>query len=279
MALTRQQRAAQDLKEKLRLEESFSLELVRVFNRMADEYSREIEASGVAPSFDNWEAFFEEILGSHYQATADVFAHRIQDQIEIEITEDESDLIASALSVYFLNQSIQSAREINATNQRQAQEAIRRARVQERADFEETGQPYDLPTLAAVSTNIFRTLIFGRVTGIATTETQNAAEAPKMVEADVISYRRPTINDPVPSSTVEQLGDKTWTAILDDVTRETHVKADGQTVKFNGFFIVGGHRMRFPGDKSEAPIEEWINCRCCSIYTPAPEIIRRRTNK
>lgn len=271
MALTNKQRAAQDLAEKLRLEEELSLSVTRLFERVADEFQRSMIEDGVPPNFDGWQGFFEDILLSHYQATGDVFSKRIQDQLNLELSKDEKEIIAAALLLYFTNQSRSSAEQINDTNRNQAQEAVQAARAQEQVDFQETGSYYDSLTFAAVATNAFRSKIFGRVITIGVTETQNAAEASKFTEAEVFEGKRPTVNDPARPAVAEELGYKTWTAILDDATRPTHVDADEQKVKYNAFFIVGGYKMRFPGDKAQgAPIEEWINCRCCSIYTPSP---------
>lgn len=52
---------------------------------------------------------------------------------------------------------------------------------------------------------------------------------------------------------------KTWRAILDERTRDTHWVADGQTVPIDGEFTVGGVPMAFPGDP-RAPAREVINC-------------------
>lgn len=277
MALTNKQRAAQDLTEKLRLEEELSLSVTRLFERVADEFQRSMIEDGIPPNFDGWQGFFEDMLLSHYQATGDVFSKRIQDQLNLELSKDEKEIIAAALLLYFTNQSRSSAEQINDTNRNQAQEAVQAARAQEQVDFQETGSYYDSITFAAVATNAFRSKIFGRVITIGVTETQKSSEASKFTEAEVIEDKRPTINDVTPKPEDEKAGYKTWVAILDDVTRRTHVKADDQVVKYNAFFIVGGYKMRFPGDQDYgAPIEEWINCRCCSVYSPSSDAIRRR---
>lgn len=58
----------------------------------------------------------------------------------------------------------------------------------------------------------------------------------------------------------------TWASMRDEVTRNSHWKADGQTVPVNEPFIVGGYRMMFPLDDSlGAPVKEIINCRCVEL--------------
>lgn len=55
---------------------------------------------------------------------------------------------------------------------------------------------------------------------------------------------------------------KEWDAITDDRTRDSHKAMDGQIRRVNEYFTTGnGNLMMFPGD-TNAPIEEWINCRC-----------------
>jgi len=54
-----------------------------------------------------------------------------------------------------------------------------------------------------------------------------------------------------------------WDSSGDARTRETHVRADGQIVRGNEPFNVGGYQLRYPGDSSMgAPGEETISCRC-----------------
>lgn len=55
-----------------------------------------------------------------------------------------------------------------------------------------------------------------------------------------------------------------WQAANDERTRESHRRADGQTVPLNEPFTVGSASLDFPGDPSGPP-EETINCRCTTI--------------
>lgn len=58
---------------------------------------------------------------------------------------------------------------------------------------------------------------------------------------------------------------KTWVATEDARTRETHSKADGQTVPLKKRFHVGKSWLMFPGDPNGPP-GEVINCRCVPVY-------------
>lgn len=57
---------------------------------------------------------------------------------------------------------------------------------------------------------------------------------------------------------------KKWVAHHDGRTRPTHLEADGQTVRVDQDFIVGGYAMGYPGDP-RAPAKETANCRCVLV--------------
>lgn len=58
---------------------------------------------------------------------------------------------------------------------------------------------------------------------------------------------------------------KVWVSAKDERTRDSHFNANSQRVAKDGFFIVGGEKMEFPGDSS-APAKEVVNCRCSVAY-------------
>ena len=59
---------------------------------------------------------------------------------------------------------------------------------------------------------------------------------------------------------------KEWIAIQDARTRTTHSIASGQRIPLDQKFVVGGERLKYPGDPAGSP-GETINCRCSVIYT------------
>lgn len=65
----------------------------------------------------------------------------------------------------------------------------------------------------------------------------------------------------------EEMGislEKQWVATLDGRTRHDHTVADGQTVKEDAPFLVGGYELMYPGDPS-GPGHLIYNCRCTMI--------------
>lgn len=59
---------------------------------------------------------------------------------------------------------------------------------------------------------------------------------------------------------------KEWIAVQDARTRVTHSIASGQQIPLEQNFVVGGDRLKYPGDPKGSPAET-INCRCSVIYT------------
>ena len=65
---------------------------------------------------------------------------------------------------------------------------------------------------------------------------------------------------------------KTWDATMDDKTRPTHVKLDGQEKALDEYFVTPNGVALAPGMFGVG--EEDVNCRCIlryNIYSPAPE--------
>ena len=57
---------------------------------------------------------------------------------------------------------------------------------------------------------------------------------------------------------------KEWVATNDDLTRQSHVDADGQVVAQEDEFNVGGDQLRYPGDP-DGTAAQIINCRCSAV--------------
>ena len=61
---------------------------------------------------------------------------------------------------------------------------------------------------------------------------------------------------------------KTWNAIMDKRTRDTHRDVNGTSVPIDELFYVGDSLMMYPRDESMgASAEEIVNCRCWATYS------------
>lgn len=58
---------------------------------------------------------------------------------------------------------------------------------------------------------------------------------------------------------------KRWVAAGDRRVRSSHTRAEGQTVRFQDPFSVGGARLQYPGEVG-GPAEETVNCRCTMTF-------------
>jgi uncharacterized protein with gpF-like domain len=71
----------------------------------------------------------------------------------------------------------------------------------------------------------------------------------------------------VKAAVLVALAKKKWRTMGDKFVRETHSRANGQSVAIGAPFSVGGSLLNYPGDTSlGAPIKEVINCRCSVEY-------------
>lgn len=59
--------------------------------------------------------------------------------------------------------------------------------------------------------------------------------------------------------------EKEWMSAKDSRTRQWHVRAMGQVVPKDDYFIVGPDAMMYPGDET-ASVKNIANCRCVALY-------------
>ena len=59
---------------------------------------------------------------------------------------------------------------------------------------------------------------------------------------------------------------KVWVSAADERVRPEHVAANGQVVGYDEEFLVGGERLRYPGDRERGSAWNTIQCRCVVNY-------------
>jgi len=201
------------------------------------------------------------ILRQHYRKTAKQFENRLRVELQkrFNITETKAadDKISQRLNDYFYRRSIEQTHFISETNSSELFSSFQTTML----DAAMAGTLISKNDLADQATEHFLSRTLGRAKTIGMTETQNAAEKTKDIEATSIFDDEEVVAGGVRLSPDNIV--KTWSAILDDRTRMAHVDADDQTVPQDEPFIVDGEKLMFPGDDSMgASLENIINCRC-----------------
>jgi len=267
--------ARRDLTEKLRFERLLADE-IRAFNRRmvrgtVGEYGRTgrpFDASTVQPEL-------AEILLKHYDRVSPEFDNQITDILpeDIEATDAETAAIASALALFFAARAPEQAGIITGTNQRNIDDSITAA-ISVSQEEAAAGRPQTRFDIAALTGAVLSRKLTGRVTGIASLETQAPAETAKATEAQVLTGQPPSITGGTLRETPVA---KEWVTVGDERVREAHVLADSQTMTLNAPFQVGGELLRWPGDTSlGATAGNVINCRCSSVVSRDDVFAERR---
>ena len=128
-----------------------------------------------------------------------------------------------------------------AWNRQKVENAITQGIIQ----GEGINQITDRLTDALITTNENRMRLFAR-TGI--TGAQNAGRQKQMDDAEDMGIKVK----------------KKWVATLDNRTRDTHQRLDGQEVDKGDPFVIDGMEIMYPGDPNAEP-ELVYNCRCAMI--------------
>lgn len=265
--------ARRDLIQKLNLEQKLAREISKINNKITAGTIKSFNDSGLSFDASTLEVDLADTLNEHYQKTTNVFASQLIADLPDDIlaTVDEETLIQESLALYMLARAADQAAIITKTNQKNVDDSVVTAR-QSRDDDDKPLSHRDQARAAGVLTaRKLRT----RLQGIATTETQNAAETAKGTAVEVLAGRTPSIVRGSPSSAGVP---KEWVTVGDEKVRMAHVVADSQVVDLSKPFTVDGQLLRWPGDTAlGATVANVINCRCSSVYdAQAVFAIRRR---
>lgn len=270
--------AAQQMQRKMRLEDKIKGPLRSYFRRIVKDFRIAFASSGRPVNMGNYAGELEVILRRHYERVQREFRDDIGRQnggkslliYAMKQTADEQqnvDLLLDVSLLAWITETLTRKVEfIGITNDLQMMHAIDLARQ----SLIDSGEPLDNRNVAITAAALLIRMYESRVDRIAVSETQEAAESTNQIHASILAGAIPFSAVGVPGVTPaveEREVNKTWRDMDDGRVRATHRRVDGTTLPENGIFIVGGSRLRFPGDASlGAAIGEIINCRCFSDY-------------
>lgn len=261
--------AVAELALKVTLERRFRPEMARMFGVIVRDYRASVATLGVLPPNDLHVGPIESVLDNHYRRVQREFSGRVR-RVAQRVKQDDdprlTELIALALLTWRNTVSTRRAREIVATNRSQMEQALEQAR----ANVAARGDPLDNPVIAREAAVLLRARFNARLTTIATSETNEPAEATKQVEAEALGGMVPFIlrgRGVIMPETEPRDVQKRWQTVGDAKVRPSHVRVGGTILPVDGVFTVGQSRLRFPSDALlGAQVSETVNCRCSSVY-------------
>jgi len=269
---TAAEKTRQDVRAKYKLERKLSKKLNTLNRQIVREFRKNYAESGVILNAQNYRDDLDVMLQKHYQEVGDQFSDILSKELpdDVSITEEEENIIAEALGIYYLTRADDQSKLISETNQQEITQSVEEGITA----ANEADEPFTRVAAAIFASTLLLRKFNARRETVVITETQNVAEAAKITEAEVLGGLTPSINS---RDRKETKNTKEWVSVGDERVRQTHVAADGQVVPVNEVYIVGGFSMMFPGDTNwGAPLSEVVNCRCSSQYDTVEIINFRR---
>lgn len=252
--------AAISLLWKLELERGFKPKLRHIFRQIARDAANVYRATNTIPVITTtFQPELTSILRHQYRKVADKFeaelVNRITDPKLLTALESENRLDHSIMN-YINAQSQSQAQIILSTTQGDLQKVY----IDTMQRIAVSGESPSKSEVAKEIEKEFEKTAEGRVETIAITETSTTAEKVKFSESLAVNNVAQLIYSP---SQIHLL--KGWGAILDNKTRIWHADADGQEVRIDKPYQVGGQLLMHPGDMTlGASLDNIINCRCSS---------------
>ena len=259
-------RAKLDLRNKTKFERRMMKNLTPILTKIVKNAKKQLLTDQKKFDVSLWEKEFVILLREHYRNVSTLFSRNLENQIGLKIRLEKRVYLEEQLEQYFNKEVEMIATQLTDESVKNANFAYNVAKEQQQQQIE-SGEDVSHKEFLAIFANVFRKRLNKRKKTISVTETQKAAEVSKFVEYEVLETGKTIINKP--GLTTRLKGFKDWYAVLDDVTRKTHVIADRtqRNIPVDRPYKVGRSHMMFPGDRSlNAPLKEIINCRCISIY-------------
>jgi uncharacterized protein with gpF-like domain len=240
--------AAKSMAIQMKIIESFARAIRRIFTRMANDFQATYIDTRQVLSLTSYKPDIIALLRDYYSRTAKIFKNNIRKGLKLS-SEEIAQKIDSQLAVFVKGHSMAQSDIIITTLQKNLVQDLNDVMIEAAAD----GIVLDKSVVAKNTRDKFLKKSKNRAETIAQTEVGTASGYSTQTEAQVLKQH-------------ENLNvKKIWVSMLDDVTRISHVFADGQIQNMDDPFIVGGEALQYPKDPNGS-IENTINCRCERVF-------------
>lgn len=260
------EQANNDAALKIALEQPFARQLRRLFREVGYAFAGQYLRDSTIIDLNAYRSDFIGILKENYRKVANKFGYRLIKEVDIvkqEPTEkDKASMLVDAAIADFINELVpREADLIIETTQKNLEKDVEQ--VQTEAAL--AGIALSAASTAELARKKFNENSIERSDTIAETETQTMSEKAKSIEMGTLV----SVGATLAGIRLREVIVKTWITILDNRTRQAHARADGQQVRVEDKFFVGGEFLEQPGDPSARP-ENRIYCRCSMIISPKP---------
>lgn len=254
------ERADEDFRDKLILENEFMRSLTRSNNKLVRTSARTLLESGSPVDVESEQGVkFPLMLLLYYQRVVRQFKNKTG----IAKTDREKQQIETALKIFTDERAPIQAKFIMETSQLNSDRAMLMMDTRRQVAAEE-GEVWSEREATLVFASIFSRKLNGRRSIIATNETNAVAEASKLTEVEVLLGIDPFVVD---GATKKIDAVKEWVSQGDSIVRTAHIIADSIQVRVDRPFIVKGQRLMFPGDTSLGATQDNVaGCRCTAVY-------------
>lgn len=245
-----------DTAKKMKLEPLFQKDILKLLRKINSEFEEQYIANQTVIDANEFKAEMMAVLAVNYKKITNKFKFNIRESFEDKVSEEVNAQINNDINKYIKDMSnIKSDFILDTTNKDINNELL----IAIVGAIEEGTQIID-KEIAKQTKKELNEKAIGRSNIIAISETENAAESSKEIEATILIAAGITLDG---VNLRENLRD-VWMTILDERTRIDHAIADGQQKFPEESFFVGGELLRFPGDPQGSP-GNIINCRCSSV--------------
>ena len=253
-----QLQANEDLALKLRFEELFMPEINKYFNQIVKDFSIIYSATGQPLNLDSYQDTLTEVLRNHYRRvntgfyklTSDrLLSKSFEKQDENQEEEDANEEILALLLLWRAKTSKKRSLLMTNTTAKDMKKAVDIAQN----ELIEEGIEITNKVVSKRATSKLKEFSKSRLSTIIATETALPAEKTKQdTGSTLLKYN------------LSKVSRKIWITRGDETVRDTHAEANGQTVRLNKSYFVGGEFLRYPLDE-RGSFKNIVNCHCSSV--------------
>ena len=256
----------EDMKLKLLIESGLIVLLNRLFKQIGRDYSAVYSVTGQVLDANIYNPELVGILRPAYRKGGKNTGKELRTNADIIYPQGDKQEVANKIDVNLANFTEQESVERSNFISQTTNKKLNSWTLQAIVGAVLAGETVTNDEIAKRVSEKFNQQIPGRTNNIATTETLNAVEGARLIEANTLIEEEAEIvpkEEQEPESLFKKLM-RMWQSRKDDRVRDTHIIADGQTVQGTTEpFKVGDSLLMYPGDTSlGADMSEIIGCRC-----------------